>query len=238
MSYFLFPKPLTKSQTVTLDGEEVVHLFSRRVKQGERINLQGSDAKRFACEILKVFKKEVNVKILEEVPVPEEPKIQTALFQSFVNEQALDFILQKSTELGAGKIILFNSQNVAVKLSEDGFRKKFIRWNKILWESAKQCDRVCPPTLEFLIGIEDALKGALNYEKIFLLDPKGENLKPNIYNLKAVGLVVGPEGGFTKEEVEKFKFLSNCESISLGPFFLRAETAALAGLAALRLSGT
>jgi 16S rRNA (uracil1498-N3)-methyltransferase len=237
MSYFLYPKVLEKNQTIKLDGNELGHLFSRRVKPGEKMNLQGVDEKRFECEIVSVGKKEVSLKVLNEVLVPKELDVKITLFQSFVNEQALDFILQKSTELGANKIILFNSQNTASKLLSGIFEKKSVRWNKILWEAAKQCDRMHPPGLEFAEGVESVVAGLSKYEKIVLLDPKGESVKNSWQSWpinKSCAIIVGPEGGFTEVEVEKFKSLTNCSPVSLGPVLLRAETAALAGISAVR----
>ena len=236
MGYFLSGQLLAQGQEIELTGEEARHiLLSRRMKPGETFELQGAGEKRYLAEILAVLKKSLKVKIIEPISPPPEPSVQITLLQSFVNEKALDFIFQKSTELGAHKIILFNSQNTATKLSSDVFAKKIGRWQKILWEAAKQSDRVRPPLLEYLTDLSAVQKFLAGCKRFFLCDIAGKDPKSQILKLQSppgpVGLVIGPEGGFTREEIKKLTVLPNCLPISLGPVLLRAETAALSGLA-------
>jgi len=232
VSYFLTDQNLISGREIQITGNEAKHiLLSRRFKKGERLALQGGDEKRFKVEIVNAGKKDLTVKVLDQIPAPPEPTINIALFQAVVNEKALDFILQKGTELGACKIVLFNSENVATKLSVDLFKKKFPRWQKICQEAAKQCDRVHPPKIEFVDDIKEALS---NYQNIVLLDPAGGRFKDLIIEEdKDYAILVGPEGGFTQQEIDRFKSLPNCAPVCLGPLILRAETAALAGLAVM-----
>lgn len=239
MSYFLSSQILNLNSEVSLQGEEARHiLLARRMKKGESFNLQGVDEKRYRVEIIDINKNSLKLKVIESLSVPAEPALKITLFQSYVSEKALDFIFQKGTELGAFKIVLFNSQNTAAKLSKESFVKKQERWNKILWEAAKQSDRVHPPVLEFIDSLDSVLKIFPSFDKVFLFDVSGDNLKLKISNLKLltneVGLVIGPEGGFVQEEIEKITKLPNSTLISLGPILLRAETAALASLSIVK----
>jgi 16S rRNA (uracil1498-N3)-methyltransferase len=234
MSYFLTDQILSLNSVIELTGEEARHiLLARRMKKSERFNLQGKDEKRYKVEIKEIDKNRLKLEIVESLKTPPEPQVKIILFQSFVNEKALDFILQKSTELGAHKIILFNSQNTATKLTQDVFKKKQERWNKILWEAAKQSDRVHPPELEYLKSLDDVISSASDYEQLYLCDIEGNKLSA-AKKISSAAILIGPEGGFTKEEVEKIKRLSNCQSITLGPVVLRAETASLASLAIIQ----
>lgn len=231
MSYFLTDQILKQGSTIELSGDESRHiLLARRMKKGESFNLQGKDEKRYLVDIIDIDRYSLKLKVISEINTPPEPKVEITLFQSYVNEKALDFIFQKSTELGAHKIVLFNSQNTATKLTEEIFKKKYDRWQKILWEAAKQSDRVHPPKLEYLKSLDDVKKAAKDFEKVFLCDIGGQSVKNLGQSFKSCSILVGPEGGLTPEEIEKFKSLSNCQPITLGPIMLRAETAALASL--------
>ena len=90
-----------------------------------------------------IGKQDLKVSFVENLPLPAEPKVKMMLFLSMVSEKALDFILQKSTELGLGGVVLFNSANTATALSEEGFNKKRDRWEKIMIEAAKQIRPQC-----------------------------------------------------------------------------------------------
>ena len=235
MSYFLATTKLVAGGEAEIVGEEALHmLLSRRTKRGEVVHAQGTDGKRYKTEILDIGKAKVKVKVLEEVPVPREIVIAVTIFQSVVSEKALDFIFQKATELGAAGITLFNSQNTATKLNREQFEKKQERWTKILWEAAKQSDRGKIPELKFLPSISDIPSQVADFDEILALDASGATLKSSIFNHKSISaaaLIVGPEGGLTKQELDTLKQIKNAKLINLSPFTLRAETAAIAAMA-------
>jgi 16S rRNA (uracil1498-N3)-methyltransferase len=216
-----------------LSGEEARHiLLARRIKPGEIIHLQSPSGQRFSALISKTGRNKVEVRILQNAEAPKELSVKIVLFISVVQEKVLDFILQKSTELGCFKIVLFNSAHTATKLNRVIFDKKFDRWQKILWESAKQCGRAKVPELVFLKDIDEVVKEARKLDTVFVCDMGGQRLDVRGQML-SMGLVVGPEGGLTQEELGKLKALPNAKTITLGPFTMRAETAALAALAVL-----
>ncbi|MFI5205590.1 MAG: RsmE family RNA methyltransferase [Candidatus Paceibacterales bacterium] len=232
MSYFLSDKNLVLGSSVEIADEEARHiLLAHRAKKGEKIKLQGPDGKRFLSEIVSVARASLSAKVLEEIPTPMEPAVAITLFQSVVNEKALDFIFQKGTELGLSRIVLFNSANTAAKLSQEKFVAKKSRWKKILTESAKQSERAKWPSLEFAVDVGHAMEKLKSTDKVFLADISGEKLQTINYQLKTLALIIGPEGGFTPSEIQSFKLLPNTQTLSLGSILLRAETAALAGMA-------
>ncbi|MCL5009333.1 MAG: RsmE family RNA methyltransferase [Patescibacteria group bacterium] len=144
MPYFLSPVNLQIGQTLDLTGEEAGHLLlSRRLRPGEAVRLQGPDGKRFLCEAVEVRKKNLTAVVKEPATVPPEPKTVTTLFLAYINQAALDVVLQKTTELLAGRIVLFNSQNVAHVLTRQKFEERHLRWGKILWEGGKTKRKGC-----------------------------------------------------------------------------------------------
>ncbi len=163
MSYFLSAQPLRLGQPAILTGPEAGHvLLSRRIKKGQAIVLQDSTPARYLCQVTAISKRQLTVLPEQVISIPPELPRQIVLFQAFVAEKALDFILQKSTELGASKVVLFNAQNTATRLTSEMVAQKNERWQKILWEAAKQCDRGYVPELAFVPNVDElmALAGA------------------------------------------------------------------------------
>ena len=235
MPYFLYSGVISLGQEFELDGPEAHHLLGvKRAQAGEMVKLQDSSGKRFLCGVKVSGKRSARLVPEKELPVPPEPETSTILYQAAVAEQAMDVVLQKSVELGAAEIVIFNSHHTAAKLSDARFRQKRQRWEKILWEAAKQCERGQVPILRYLAGICDIAADAKNLEKLFVLDITGFPLKTANYKLKTAGIVVGPEGGFFPEELRLLTSLPNSQAVSFGSFVLRSDTAAIAGLAVLR----
>ena len=234
MPYFLSPVNLQIGQRLDLAGEEAGHLLlSRRLRPGEAVRLQGPDGKRFLCEAVEVKKKSLTAVVKEQVGVPPEPKTTTTLFLAYISQAALDVVLQKTTELLAGRVVLFNSQNVAHALTRQKFEERQPRWAKILWEAAKQSERAAPPELMYAKDLPAALALAGKLEQVILLDPTaGKKLGQVVERgLGTLGLFVGPEGGLTQVENQQVLGLPRSAAANLGPVLLRAETAALAAVA-------
>ena len=236
MSYFLSPQNLFPNLELEIDGEEAAHiLFSRRVKVGAIVEFQGPDGHRFKTSIIDAKKRSVIVKVLEETDVPEELKIPITLFQAFISEKALDFIFQKGTELGLNSIVLFNAQNTPSKLTNEIFQAKSARWEKILWEAAKQSGRGTIPKVSFVEKFDNVITKINELGSFFMLD---QSAQESLVIKKALscGYIVGPEGGFSGEELKSFKTHLHIQQLKISPFTLRAETAALAGLVLLNAS--
>ncbi len=235
MPYFFSDENLEIEKIVSPAADEMRHvLLSHRVQVGEKIKLQGQDKKRFLCEVIKIGKNVLNLKCITELQLPQEPQTDLALYQAVVGEKALDFILQKGTELGLKKIILFNAKNSATKLSQEKFLAKKARWQKILIEAAKQSERGVWPELSFVATVEELKKQFSSAPLLCLTDISGGRLSTEVKG-KDIGIIVGPEGGFTTDELAEFKTMSNVVVLGLGSILLRAETAALAAIAGIRM---
>ena len=235
MSYFLSEQKIALNKTISLSGEEARHmLLSRRMKIGELVKLQDPSGKRYTCSIEQVGKSEVTVVALAELTIPQELPIAVSMFLSAVSEKALNFVFQKVTELGATGIVLFNSQNTATKLAAEQFKKKEDRWNKILWEAAKQSDRGSISQLQFTPTLDSAIAQASLSDQVFVLDGLGNPLSNFNRSFKSCSIVIGPEGGFSSAELQLVKSNPNNHIVSISPFTLRTETAAIAALATIQ----
>jgi 16S rRNA (uracil1498-N3)-methyltransferase len=232
MPYFIIDKNFGVNDEISLEGDEATHvLFSHRARIGDELKIQNKNHLRFFAKILTIEKKTCKLKVLNELSSPQENSCQISLFVSYVSEKVLDIILQKATEFGVNKIILFNSHNTAVKLSKETFLKKSARWNKILTEAAKQSERAYWPSLEYRQDTNKILTDLNAVDLVCLADVSGGFNKNPQVKAASIALVVGPEGGFTEQEVESLKKLNNLKLVKLSNFVLRTETAAIGLLA-------
>jgi 16S rRNA (uracil1498-N3)-methyltransferase len=152
----------------------------------------------------------------------------------------MDFIIQKSTELGADRIIPFISSRSIPRLSESKAPARRERWQRIAVEASRQCGRASIPEVTGIVTFEEMLglkkRGELG---IVLWEDESERgikeiLSDERYrNSDNFFVIVGPEGGFLKEEVEK-AIAHDFISASLGTLILRTETAPLAILSILQ----
>jgi 16S rRNA (uracil1498-N3)-methyltransferase len=229
MSLFLSKIPLKLKNPTQISGEEALHMLtSRRIKIGEEVKMQDNFGNRFLCQVTEVNKKTLTLLPIHSLPTPPNTKTPITLYQSYIAEQALDFVLQKATELNIAHIVIFNAHNSPTTPKD--IDKKLTRWNKIILESTKQCERATLPTLSFTNSLQESLK-IHTPQKLFLLDQAGNTPKIT-KEIKSAGLIVGPEGGLTQAEISTIK----ADKICLGPLVLRSETASLAGIATLNHS--
>ena len=244
MSYFKSANELQLNKKITIAGSEAQHILkSRRISVGEQIELQDHEGKRFLTEVVMCNKDSLTVLPIKIIDLPPESPFKITLFQAVVKEKSLDNILQKTTELGVAVINVWNSRYASEKILPK-FKYKLTRWQKIVDEACKQSDRTTAPTLSLLAGLADVTKSGTELDCLLVLDKSGnENLvvrdpdgssdpeREKIKNPKSVGLVIGPEGGLDKLEIEALKELPNVKIIKFGPRILRADTAAIAAVA-------
>ncbi len=184
----------------------------------------------YICEI-KEFDP-VIVCIKEKINSYNELGIKVTICQSLVKEQKMDLILQKGTELGAYSFIPLSVKNSIIKYSNKDFDKKRIRWQKIVKEASEQSKRNIIPEVLKIKEIKDIIK--LNYDLKILctVNEVSTSLKYVLQNNKKCDkmiIVIGPEGGFTKEE-EGELINHGFVSVTLGNLVLRTETASLCAL--------
>lgn len=169
----------------------------------------------------------VKAKIIKEMSTNNELSTYVTIAQSLVKEQKMDYILQKTTELGVNEIIPYLASRSIVKLEKNS-SKKIERWQKIVKEAAEQSKRNYIPVVKNGMALSN-LVNLSDYDVKFLctVNETSQNIKKVLSNLDRnakILFVIGPEGGFTKEEETKL-IESGFISLSLGKSVLRTETA-------------
>ena len=154
--------------------------------------------------------------------------LNVTIAQSLVKEQKMDYILQKGTELGAKEFIPLITTRSVVKIDKKEERK-INRWNLIVKEASEQSKRLEIPLVNKAYNIKELSTLEYDYKILCTVNEKTKNIKTVLSNIREsdrILIVVGPEGGFTKEE-EECLINNGFISVSLGSRVLRTETASL-----------
>ena len=213
-------------------GDDVKHLYRvLRLNEGDTIVLNNCQGEEFLGQIEDISKTEVLVDIKEKLEINNESEVKIYLFQGLPKSQKMDLIVQKGTELGVLEFIPTITERVDIKLKGDF--KKLDRLNRIALEAAKQSKRTIVPTVTNPIDFKSAVERLKTMDLILVPYENQEGygiknlmteLKDKKNNIKTIGVLVGPEGGFEYSEIEELKE-SGAKIITLGKRILRTETA-------------
>ena len=243
--FFVEPEHLNlDDKTHYIDGEDVKHISKvLRYGQGDEIEVCDSNGHEYICRIESIDKTRIDLSIVDEVDINRESRIRVSLYQGVPKSTKMDIILQKLTEAGVDEIVLVNTKRSVVNIKGDKADKKFDRWERIIYEAAKQCKRGLIPKLRGILSFKEALedmgKNDINicpYEvekslgiKEALQTGQVKKILENKDEVR-VGIFIGPEGGFAEEENEMVK-AAGIASVTMGPRIFRTETASIVATA-------
>ena len=212
----------------TLSKDDSYHIKKvMRMNNFDRIEIV-HDSMTYICEIINLDNL-VEARIVEKIKEDAEFNKKVILVQSLVNEQKMDLILQKSTELGISEIYAYKATNSVVK-ENDKSNKKIERWQKIVKEASEQSKRTIIPQIKGIISLKELINIDANLKIMLSVNENKKSIKNVLQensNCDILIIVVGPEGGFTKDE-EKILQENGFISTTLGNRVLRTETASLA----------
>lgn len=229
--FFVTSKQL-KEKDVIIQGEDVNHIKNvLRKKAGDLLNISITDIKKdCVVEIETLTEQKVICKIKEYTDANTEPSIKVTIFQGLPKSDKMELIIQKAVELGVYDIYPVNMERCIVKLKDK--EKKLSRWQKISEVASKQSGRSIIPEIKSCIEIKDICNFISQYDKIIVAyeEEKQNTLKLELKkinsDIKKIGIVIGPEGGIDKKEIESLK-RSGANIVTLGNRILRTETVAL-----------
>ena len=230
-----FFKDILNEDDLCLTGEDARHVgFSLRMKTGEQLTLC-SDGIDYDCRISSITGDSVYLDLLEKHPCEAEPDISVTLFQAVPKLDKLEFIIQKSVELGVSRIVPMLTRRCISRPDSRDFEKKLKRLTKIAEEAAKQSGRGMIPEVTPIVSYKKALEMMKELDKTIMLY-EAEGGKPfgeaELSGMKNIGLVIGSEGGFDSDEV-KMAVDAGAERVWLGKRILRCETAPITALSIL-----
>ena len=236
MPYFRYNKKLGSGESATLIGPEAQHAKqSRRLRPEERIEVQDSTGARFqAVVVSSVERRSVRFRVESKLPVPPLSPLVLELLVALPKEKALDFVLQKSTELGVTRLTLF--PGIFSPRATGSTKDRLQRWQKITEEACKQSGRQFPPQLQWQERLEDTTEETKTSVCRWMLTPEGQQgllAQGDGFTVQSHQVLIGPEGGLHPDEVAWARS-RNFREVALGPRVLRTETAVLSVAAILQ----
>lgn len=236
MRKFFVKENQINNELITILDEDVNHIKNvLRLNVGENLQICDIDSsKNYICEILELTAKSVTCKILEEIQSIAEGNVELHIFQGLPKADKMELIIQKGTELGVSEFVPVSFKRSIVKISPKDEKKKIDRWNKISEVAAKQSKRDIIPKVRNVESIKNVCNEIKDYDIVLLAYELEENnyIKNELLKIKntkenyKIAVIIGPEGGIEKEEVEVLEN-AGAKVISLGKRILRTETVAL-----------
>lgn len=221
-----------------LRGEDHRHL-SRvlRLKSGDEVLVNDENGQDYESVIKSVEKDHTVITLKNKVETSNESNVKLTLYQGLPKSGKLDLIVQKCTELGVHKIVPVMTQRVVVSQSKEF--KKLDRLKRIAYEAAKQSKRSLIPEIEEPISFEELLLAMKEEDVLVVPYENAENygmhgLSREYKTLNSVGILIGPEGGFSKKEINDL-MAHGAKIITLGKRILRTETAGFTAMVMMQM---
>jgi 16S rRNA (uracil1498-N3)-methyltransferase len=220
---FFVEAPLDAGPIVSIKDRDLCHQITRvlRLERGDALILLDGNGHEARGEIITITPKHIEVRIGERSEVEIKPQRTVTLCCAVLKRENFSMVVQKATEVGVATIIpIITSRTIKTGINIERLRA-------IAREAAEQSGRGTIPKIEEHLAFEKAVEVyGKNGEQWFLHTSKNEALEKGKKNESAVTCWIGPEGGWTDEEV-KFALTKGLRAISLGSMVLRAETAAI-----------
>ena len=231
--YYYNTPAFSLGTTLSLEHEEAHHLIRvMRARPKDQVELMNGLGELALCTVERIEKEQGFLRI-NSVHQEPRPTLSVIVALSLLRLNALEWALEKATELGATHFWLFpaaRSEKKELSLHQQA------RLRTIILSACKQCGRLYIPEIIFKQELSSL---NLNKETAGMIplvcDPQAPSIEALMLDTSSQPLIlfIGPEGGFTKEETEMFKKVQHTHFIRLHPYILRAETAPLAALSIL-----
>ena len=221
-------------RSVVITGEDVNHVKNvLRLKENDELIVSDGRGRDYHCRISGITNEEIVADICDICDNFSELSTEITLFQGFPKGDTMELIIQKTVELGVTRIVPVMTKRTVVKLDDKKAKKKTERYNMIAESAAKQSGRGMIPEVTMPVSFAEAVSMAEKLDMNIIPYEEAEgveysrNIIKSIKGKKSLGIFIGPEGGFAREEVEK-ALDAGASAITLGHRILRTETAGMA----------
>ena len=234
MRYFFIEPDALKKPKVSIEGPEMRHIKNvLRLKSGDTIRLFDGQGSEYEAAIQRVLSNRIEIDITQQFPASKESPVQITVAQALLKEKKMDRLLRHLCEIGITHWMPFISQRSVPRPGANRLPARVKRWEKILKESCKQCQRARLPEIIKMMSFEEVLQYAPSCDlTIIFYEKESATLHSRMPTIqqsepKKILLILGPEGGFSDQEIEEAR-AAGFVVAGLGPRILRAETATIA----------
>ncbi len=225
--------PITCPQVLALNADTSHHLATvLRANVGDAVVIFNGDGAEYSGTIEQTHKKQVMVAITHQVLVQRESSIQIHLGQGLCRGEKMDWVIQKSVELGVTEITPLITDHSNVKLDAERSDKKHQHWQQVMISACEQSGRTVVPKLHPVKPLAQWILET-NAELKWLLNPNDNQSLKNQTKPNSIALLIGPEGGLSNVEIAAAQN-AGFNSIQLGPRVLRTETAPIVALSVVQ----
>ncbi len=230
--FFVAPDQINGDQ-ISIIGPDVNHIRNvLRMAPEDNLTVSDGSGTDYYCRISDMTKDEVLLAVIDSWRAFAELPAHMYLFQGVPKGDKMELIIQKAVELGVYQIVPVMMQRTIVKLDEKKKEKRQQRWQSIAESAAKQAGRAMIPKVADVVSFKEALDMCRDMDAVLMPYEKAEGMTAarkcvrSLRGKQAVGIFIGPEGGFAPEEVE---MATQCGAVTmtLGHRILRTETAGM-----------
>ena len=234
MPHFFIKKDNIEKDFITIDDNENYRHIARalRTRVGEKLLLIDEKQIQYETVITDINSSEVICKIEKSYPSKRDLEFDLYLAQTPLRSDAQLTIIEKATELGARAVYPIITDNCA--LNKSVLLKKYEKWQKVMIEASKQCERAKIPTCYEPCSLDEVLKN--KFDKIIVFGERSTEISLKNYlasnpinKSEKILVIIGPEGKKKKKEFDYFKD-KNLPVVTLGDLILKAETAVIMAL--------
>lgn len=232
--FFINSNQFNNDKITISDKENYQHIArSLRARVGEKLLLIDENQIQYETVISEITNSKIFVNVENSYPSKRFLDFDLYLAQSPLRSDAQGLLIEKATELGVKAVYPVLTDNCA--LNKSVVEKKIPKWQKVMYEASKQCERAIVPTCLDVSTI-DKILNENKFDKVIVFCERIADKtvrdsfkeKPILKGDKVL-VIIGPEGGFSQKEFDYFKE-NNLEMLTLGDLILKAETATVVAL--------
>lgn len=230
MARFFVTKDKISENTIIIDGADAHHIArSLRMAEGDEIVVCDGEGAEYLTRLDRIRDDECRCEIVKALDTATESPVKITLCMAYPKGDKLEVVIQKAVELGADRIIPFESSRCIKRPKAEKAEKQTQRLARIAEEAAKQCGRSRIPTVTQPMSFDQMLEVATKSSTTLFCYENEEGLTVKDYikgksRPESISVIVGSEGGFSADEANEAK-ARGCISVSLGNRILRCETA-------------